>query len=142
MKKLIEAVLILFVVFLVSSCSSYRLIAYKYDDVVMAASEKFNVNEWTEFYTKKSSAKEKPGKKVIFTHYDWSYHDYKIMCQVEILNEKGIAEVYVFVRDWNNWLSPLTYNPSYARKVLDLLEKRMQDGTWSPMPWSKEEMLR
>ncbi len=125
------------------SCSSSRLMPYKFEDVSLAAAEKFSVNEWTEFYTKKSLAKEKPGKKVIFTHYDWSYHDYKIMCEVEVVNEKGMAEVYVFVRDWNDWLSPLTYSPSYARRVLDLIEKRMQDGSWQEdMPWTREEKLK
>ncbi|HPN84488.1 MAG TPA: hypothetical protein PK821_04030 [Victivallales bacterium] len=130
--------------FLICGCSSSRLMPYKYEDVTLAAAEKFSVNEWTEFYTKKSSAKEKPGKKTIFTHYDWSYHDYKIMCEVEIENSKGgMAEVYVFVRNWDDLLSPLTYSPSYAKKVLDLIEQRMQNGSWpEDMPWTKEEKLK
>lgn len=141
--KIFRIGLYIFVITFLASCSSSRLMPYKFEDVSLAAAEKFSVNEWTEFYTKKSATREKPGKKVIFTHYDWSYHDYKIMCEIQIENNRGMADVYVFVRDWNDWLSPFTYSPSYARAVLDLLEKRMQNGTWTaPMPWSKEESLK
>jgi hypothetical protein len=65
------------------------------------------------------------------------------MCEIQVENSKGgMAEIYVFVRDWNSWFSPLIYSPSYARQVLDIIEKRMQDGSWpEDMPWRKGEKL-
>jgi hypothetical protein len=129
--------------FFLSACSSNRVIPYPYDDVVSAAKEKFAINEWTEFYTKESSVKEKPRKKIIFTHYYWSFPEPKITCIVEMKrNEDGFADTYVFVRDWCDWFSPLTYSPSTAKKVLETMHKRMETGSWEELPWEQEDKLK
>ena len=141
MKKNFFLITVIFV--LLSSCSSGRFVPYKYEDVVLAAKEKFAVNEWTEFYTRKSFVRERPGSETVFTHYDWGFPEPKVTCIVEIDSDKGgMAYVYVFVREWDDWFSPLTYSPSKARKVLDIIQKRMESGSWNEMPWNKEDRLK
>ncbi|HCE44831.1 MAG TPA: hypothetical protein DET40_14925 [Lentisphaeria bacterium] len=142
--KTVASILILSVAIIVSSgCSSSRSIAAPYDQVSAAAQEKFNVNTWTMYDTRKSWKNEKPGKDLKITYYDWSFPDTKVYCVVEVVAEKGGGStVYVFVKDYESWLAPMTWSTSSAVGILDLFEKRMTAGTWDLLPWEEKVEAR
>jgi hypothetical protein len=142
--KTVASIFILSIIILFSSgCSSSRTIAAPYDQVSAAAQEKFYVNTWSMYDTKKSWKGEKPGKDLKITYYDWAFPDTKIYCVVEVISEKGGGStVYVFVKDYESWLAPFTWSPSNANGVLDLFEKRMSGGTWDPLPWEEKVEAR
>ncbi len=138
--KTVVSIIILSVVILFSSgCSSSRTIAAPYDQVAAAAQEKFYVNTWSMYDTRKSWKGEKPGKDMKITYYEWSFPDTKIYCVVEIIADKGgSSTAYVFVKDYGSWLAPFTWSSYDANGVLDRLEKRMAGGTWDPLPWEEK----
>ena len=142
--KTIVSILILSVVVIVSpGCSSSRTISAPYDQVSAAALEKFYVNTWSMYDTKKSWKGEKVGKDLKITYYDWTYPDTKIYCVVEVVSGNGGAStVYVFVKDYGSWIAPLTWSPSNANGILDLFEKRMSGGTWDSLPWEEKVEAR
>ncbi len=135
--KILSLVLLSAMAFL-PGCSSSRDIKMPYDQVSAAALEKFYVNTWSMYDTKKSWRAEKAGKHLKITYYDWSFPDTKIYCVVEIVADKSECAAYVFVKDYDSWLAPMTWSSSDANKVLDLLEKRMSSGAWDPLPWEEK----
>ncbi|MCX6986196.1 MAG: hypothetical protein NT118_15820 [Lentisphaerae bacterium] len=138
MKNLCLALFCIMVAAYVSGCASSRGLAYPYEQVADAAKEKFYLNTWTEFSTTKSLKIEKPGKDLKIIYYEWLFPDTKIYCNLEVYAEKGGGTtVYVYVKDYDAWYSPLMHSWATAGKVLDVFEKRMSSGAWDPLPWAE-----
>ncbi|GEM_PF-3054620 len=144
MKLIFNLVVIGISVILLQGCSSSRMLPFPYDQVSAAAQEKFYVNTWSEFDTKKSWKTENPGKKLKIVYYDWEFPDTKIYCQVEVLSEtSGGSTVYAYVKDYQSWFGPFTnWSWNYGDKVVELFEKRMSSGAWDPLPWAEKSEER
>ncbi|HBC85399.1 MAG TPA: hypothetical protein DCZ94_00440 [Lentisphaeria bacterium] len=144
MKLVLNFIILALLASILSGCSSSRTIPFPYDQVSAAAQEKFYVNTWSEFDTKKSWKTENPGKNLKLVCYDWEFPDTKIYCQVKVYAEKGGGStVYVYVKDYQSWFGPFTnWSWTYGGKVLDLFEKRMASGAWDPLPWAEKSEER
>ena len=119
-----------------AGCSSSRIVNADYGEVTAALRERFDRNEWTKRSTAKSAVKEKVGRSLSITYYEWEYPDVKILCDVTATAQRdGKTQVAVFIRDYDSWWSPFRHRPSWARGVLDALESRLRQGGWGGMPW-------
>jgi hypothetical protein len=132
MSWLLPGVLLLFG----AGCSSSRIVNAEYGEVAPALRERFARDEWTKKSTAKSAVKEKAGRTLSITYYEWEYPDVKILCDMTATARRdGKTKVSVFVRDYDSWWSPFRHRPKWAHGVLDALESRLRQGSWRGMPW-------
>ncbi len=136
LKRFIYYILPLLCLCFFSACSSTRVLPSPFEDARAAAAERFALNEWYRDGTRESVVKKDTKDCYRLRYYEWEFPEVKIRCDLEVRRRPGnISKLYVYVKDYHSWFSPFTYSPSKARAVISEFERRLESGTWGPMPW-------